>query len=316
MDSDPDRARQAGESLDVPWTISFDEVLADRALDGVVLATPTAQHADMIESAARAGKHVLVEKPVAFDTGSAVRAITAAKGAGIALQVGFHRRFDLDWRAAHERVAAGAIGEPRLLRIAHRNASIAPVVPLESLGDILVDVAIHDFDTARWLIGEVAEITAIASGPRAAAAHLAAGSESVVVTMRFESGALGIVDNTRTAGYGFECSGEILGSSGGLRVGAARGLLDLEWLTNGEGRVSLAPDHEKRHEVAYVAELEHFAQVLLGAQGPEPTGEDGAAALAIAQAARVALAEGGAVRLQAAQGVSATTSPRPARMSA
>lgn len=288
-DSDLKRARRAGEGFRVPWATSLDDILGDDAVDGVVLATPTELHAEMIESAARHGKHVFVEKPVAFHIGSARRAIAAAHAANVHLQVGFHRRFDPDWRAARHQLERGVIGQPRLLRIAHRNLAIAPDVPVDSLGDILTDVSIHDFDTARWLIGQPTELTTIASSFAPEGEPMAPGNETVVITMRFDNGALAVIDNTRTSTYGFECSGEVLGSDGALRIGAGRHPLDLEHLAGGETRVSLPHDHEDRHASAYVAELEHFARVVLGELAPEPTGEDGAAALILAQAARSSL---------------------------
>jgi myo-inositol 2-dehydrogenase/D-chiro-inositol 1-dehydrogenase len=291
-DSDLERARRAGEALGVPWTTSMGDILGDDAVDGVVLATPTELHVEMIESAARHGKHVFVEKPIAFKLGSALRAIAAARAAKVQLQVGFQRRFDPDWRAAGHQLARGAIGDPRLLRVVHRNRAIAEDVPLDSLGHVLSDVAIHDFDTARWLIGEPTEITTIASSVGPDGGPRAPGSETVVITMRFANGALGVIDNTRTAGYGFECSGEVLGSEGALRIGAGRHPLDIEHLVAGEARVGLPGDHEDRHAAAYLAELEHFARVVLGELQPEPSGEDGAVALVIAEAARASLRDG------------------------
>jgi predicted dehydrogenase len=300
MDSDAVRARSAGESFGVRCSTEYEELLADPGVEAVVLATPTGLHAEMIESAARAGKHVFVEKPLAFEMGDATRAIAAARAAHVYLQVGFQRRHDRDWFAVRERLAQGAIGTPRLLRIAHRNRAVIREVVPESLGDVLVDLAIHDFDTARWLLGEIAEVRTISSSRAGDGEAPRPRSETVVITARFHSGALGIIDNTRAAAYGFECSGEVLGSDGALRVGAGGHPREVEWLTAGEARVAQPHDHVSRHADAYVAELEQFARAVLGQRLPEPTGDDGAAALAIVEAARASLAEGRAVRLAAA----------------
>jgi predicted dehydrogenase len=289
VDADPVRAQHAGEAFAVPWGTDVEELLADGTVEGLVIATPSRVHAEMIEAAARAGKHVLVEKPLAFDVGSAHRAIAAARAAQIRLQVGFQRRFDPDWRAAREQLDRGAIGAPRLLRIAHRNMAVSPDVPLDSLGDILIDVAVHDFDTARWLLGEPEQLLAVACTHGPDGEPDTTGCETVAVLIRFGSGALAVLDQTRSSGYGYECSGELLGSDGALRIATDHSPLGLEQLARGEARVALATDHESRHELAYVAELDHFARVVLGQLEPEPSGEDGAAALKLVCAARAAL---------------------------
>ena len=290
--ADPDgkRAQRAGEAFDVPWSTDVEEVLADATIQGIVIATPTGLHADMVEAAARSGKHVFVEKPIALDVGSAHRAVTAAHAAGIHLQVGFQRRFDAAWRAAQVELERGTIGSPRLLRIAHRNMAVSPDVPLHTLGDILIDVAVHDFDCACWLLGEPAQIVAVAAIQSAEGASAPSGSDAVAVLIRFTSGSLAMIDTARSSNYGYECSGEVLGATGVLRIGTQHRPLDLERLLTGEARVTLATDHESRYELAYVAELEHFARVTLGQLEPEPTGEDGEAALELVQAARIALA--------------------------
>jgi predicted dehydrogenase len=288
-DADPSRAQRAGEALAVPWVTDIDELLADGAIEGVVIATPSGMHAEMIEAAARAGRHVLVEKPLAFDVGSAHRALAAARAASVHLQVGFQRRFDPDWRAARERLGQGAIGAPRLLRIAHRNMAVSPDVALEGLGDILIDVVVHDFDTARWLLGEPEQVIAVASTHAPDENATVTRSETVAVLIRFRAGALAMLDTTRSSGYGYECSGELLGSDGALRIALDHRPLGLEQLAAGEARAALATDHESRHRSAYVAELEHFARVVLGEFEPEASGEDGVAALELVGAARESL---------------------------
>jgi predicted dehydrogenase len=288
-DANPVRAQRAGEAFAVPWGVDAEDLLTDAGVEGIVIATPSGLHAEMIEAAAHAGKHVLVEKPLAFDVGSAQRAIAAARAAGIELQVGFQRRFDPNWRAACDELHRGTIGAPRLLRIAHRNMAISPDVSLESLGDILIDVTVHDFDTARWLLGEPVEVVAIASFDGPGGQPRPPGCETMVISVRFANGALAVIDATRTSGYGYECSGELVAAEGALRIGIGRPVA-LEHMIAGEARVSLPIDHEVRHGCAYVAQLEHFARVTLGELEPAATGADGAAALELAEAARTSLA--------------------------
>jgi predicted dehydrogenase len=290
IDSDAQRARRAGQLLEVPHASEFEASIKAPDVDAVVLATPTAAHVGMIEAAARCGKHVLVEKPISFDPDSTARAIAAAHRCGIRLQVGFHRRFDPDWRHVRQRIASGALGALRLLRVAHRNRAPAASIAPKALGDPLIDMAIHDFDTALWIGGPIAEVTTVCSRP--AGADTMAPDASLVTTIRFRDGALGIIDNTRAAAYGFECSAEILGVDGAVRVGIHQRPFDVEWLSDGRSLGELAREHDLRHRTAYRAELEHFVRVVLGDTEPEPTGTDGLAAFLVTEAARASLLEG------------------------
>jgi myo-inositol 2-dehydrogenase / D-chiro-inositol 1-dehydrogenase len=199
-------------------------------------------------------------------------AVAAAEAAGVALQIGFQRRFDPGWIAMRDLLAGGELGRLRLLRGSHRNAR--PPADIDSLGDLFVDVAVHELDAARWLGGEVAELFAMS---RAGDQDLAA-----TVALRLESGALGVVDVARDARYGFECSAEAVGSQATARIGHRHDLGGLELLRDQGASVRLPGDHAERHHAAYVAELEHFGAVAAGRATPRVTGEDAVAALELA----------------------------------
>jgi myo-inositol 2-dehydrogenase/D-chiro-inositol 1-dehydrogenase len=256
-------ARAVGERHGVRWSTSLDELLPNA--DGVVIAAPSSLHVELVERAAAAGRQVFCEKPLGFGVEAATRAVAVAQRAGVALQVGFQRRFDPGWLAL--RASLGELGELALLRSSHRNA----VSPPRELGDLFVDMAVHDLDAARWLAGEVVELRAL---ERAGTATIA---------LRFESGALGLIDLSRRAGYGFECSAELVGARATARTGHA---VAVELLRDGAVRSPLPADHAQRHEAAYVAELEHFAAVALGAAPAGARGEDAVAALKLALLAR------------------------------
>jgi predicted dehydrogenase len=255
------RARSVGELYGVPWFASLEPALENA--DGVVVAAPTGLHADLVERCAAAAKHAFCEKPLGLHPDDARRAVAAARDAGVRLQVGYQRRFDPDWLALKGALDDRELGALRLLRCSHRNAH----PPDEPLGDVFVDVAVHDLDAARWLGGEVAEVFALASG------------EAAAIALRFESGALGLVDVTRDARYGFECSAEAVGSKATARIGWRR---ETELLRNGRASAPLPADHAERHETAYVRELEHFAQLVKGHPARGATGEDAVAALELA----------------------------------
>jgi myo-inositol 2-dehydrogenase/D-chiro-inositol 1-dehydrogenase len=270
-------ARAVGEELGVPWSTSLDGLLRDA--DGIVIAAPTSVHADLVERSARAGRHVFCEKPLGFDPDAARRAVAAARAAGVALQVGFQRRFDPDWLGLREALRSGELGRLELFRGSHRNAG-EPAASAD-LGDLFVDVAIHDLDAARWLGGEVTEL------------HAADRPGAATISLRFESGALGLIDVSRRAGYGFECSAELVGSRATARTGQARGQVEL--LRDGLVSAMLPADHGQRHEAAYVAELEHFGQVALGRAARGAGGDDAVAALKLALLARRSAAVGAPV---------------------
>jgi myo-inositol 2-dehydrogenase / D-chiro-inositol 1-dehydrogenase len=257
-------AREVGDQHCVAWSTSLDDVLPE--VDGVVIAAPTALHAELAERAFAAGTPVFCEKPLGLDITDAER--TAA----CVVQVGFQRRFDPDWLA----LAAAELGELALFRCSHRNAG----APGEELGDIFVDVAVHDLDAARWLGGEVAEL------------HAWEYAGSACISLRFESGALGVIDVSRTAGYGFECSAELVGPRATARL---RHAPTFELLSDGHATSPLPADHEQRHATAYAAELEHFAALVSGAP-PSPRdaadGHDAVAALRLALLARRSAATG------------------------
>jgi predicted dehydrogenase len=267
-------ARSVGELYGVGWFASLERALAESDLDGVVIATPTWLHPELVELAAGAGKHVFCEKPLGFEVEPSRRALAAARTAGVQLQVGFQRRFDPDWLALKEALDGGELGTLRLLRSSHRNAR--PAEAGDALGDVFVDLAIHDLDAARWLGGEVVEVFALAGR---------GVGETAAIALRFESGALGLVDVSRHARYGFECSVELVGSQATTRTGYAHRRREVELLRDGRASAPVPADHAQRHEAAYVHELEHFGELVMGRREPGSTGDDAVAALELARLA-------------------------------
>jgi predicted dehydrogenase len=268
-------ARNAGELHGAEWSTTVDDVLGDPCVDGVVIAAPTALHCELVERAAHAGKHVLCEKPLGFDVEAASQAVAAAAAAGVELQVGYQRRFDRDWMTLKDALEGGELGSLNLLRCSHRDAR----PPAAALGDLFFDVAVHDLDAARWLGGEPAEVIAL---PRVAGESVVAAA----IALRFESGALGAIDVSRDAHYGFECTAEAVGALATARMGYAHRRGEVELLRDGRASAWVSLDHGERHVAAYVAELEHFAEVVMGRRSGRSTGEDAVAALELAGMAR------------------------------
>jgi predicted dehydrogenase len=279
FDLNAEGAREWGERLGVPWTTSYDELL--ERCDAVAIATPTGSHAELVMAAARAGRPVFCEKPLSLDRATTVATIEAVEAAGVPLQVGFHRRFDPDWAAAAARIAAGELGEVTLFRTSLRDMTPPDPSFLSGSGGFFVDVTVHDLDVARWLVGEVVEVSA--HGAASDPAFAALGDiDTAVCVLRFANGALGVIDNSRSARYGYECSTEVMGTLATVRVEAPR---PVEWRTPGQAGYPLARDFEERYPAAYAAELDAFARCVLDGTPPRVTGRDALAAFDLAVAA-------------------------------
>lgn len=280
-DADPALAAAVGTGLGVPVAASFDELLA--GVDAVAVATPTGTHADLIVRAAAAGRAVFCEKPVSLDRPATVAALDAAAAAGVVLQVGFHRRFDPDWAAATARIHAGELGEVYLFRSSLRDMSSPPPAFLAASGGFFLDFTIHDLDCARWMVGEIVEVSA-AGAALSDPGYAALGDvDTGVVTLRFASGALGVIDNSRSAGYGYECSTEVVGSLATVRVENPPPR-HYRWLTPGSAAHGIPRDFQERYPQAYAAELEGFARAVLDGTPPVVGGADALAAYDLAVA--------------------------------
>jgi len=262
--------RVAGE-LGTDWSTEPDDALTRPDVAAVAIAAPTPLHTGLIERAAAAGKHVFCEKPLVIELEEVERAVGAVRAAGLLLQPGFQRRFDPDFVAAKARLESGTAGRIQLIRIAHRNRTPPHDGELaDRLGSIFLDMTVHDLDTARWLVGDVAEVTAFEH------------TRNAITVLRFADGAMGLVDNSRYAGYGFECSAELVGSERTLRIGARGRSRDVDELSAFGTLSHIAEDNIERHGSAYRDELRHFVDCVQKGEEPCVTGEDGIAALRLA----------------------------------
>lgn len=293
-DADAGMAATAGAEFDVPWTADADEILDDPTVDAVAVATPTATHADLVVRAARAGKHVFCEKPIALDRAATVRAVEEVAATGVRFQVGFHRRYDPDWVAATRRIHAGEMGEPYLFRTSLRDMKPPPVEFLAGSGGFFLDMTIHDLDTARWMVGEVVEVAAYGTAIADPAIGEIGDIDTALVVLRFESGALGVIDNSRAAGYGYECSTEVMGRSATVRIDRPQHR-HYQWLTPDGATYGINRDFEERYPLAYAEEMEAFARCVRDGTAPAVTGLDALAAFDLATAADLAWRTGRAV---------------------
>ena len=283
----------AADLGDVPWLATADEALADPNCQAVIIATAAGTHADLIALAARYGRDVLCEKPLALTLEEAQGAISGMERAGRRLQVGFMRRYDPGYAAAQAAIAAGRIGRPMLFKAISRDREPGPS---QDSGGIFVDSAIHDYDLARWLMGdEVSEVTALMAS---AGGGMAGEPDTGLVHLRFAGGALGAAEVFAHAGYGYDIRTEVVGSSGTVRIGSDR-QRPLELLTADGGHTDFVGHYLERFAGAYEREVGDWGRRMLTDQPPAVSGDDGLRALQIALAARTAAGTGQVVWLKA-----------------
>ncbi|HZO96780.1 MAG TPA: Gfo/Idh/MocA family oxidoreductase [Gaiellaceae bacterium] len=290
VEPDAARARQAAAELEVPALPSLEDALRRGGIDGVVVTTPTFTHAELTLLAAGAGVHVFCEKPMALTVEECDRMIAAVEDAGVVLQVGFVRRFQPEFVEARRRIEAGDVGEPMLVKSLTRGPGLPPPWahdPRLSNG-LLAEVCSHDFDSCRWLAGseivrvyaETANFKGEERGVRAAGFY-----DNAVVALRFASGALGAIDGTCPADFGYDARVEVLGSEGLLVVGQLPALALLEARARGAGTVPTWSSWPQRFEQGYREELRAFVEAARTGSPPAAGGADGRAAVAAVRAA-------------------------------
>jgi myo-inositol 2-dehydrogenase/D-chiro-inositol 1-dehydrogenase len=262
-----------------------DDLLADPQVEAVVIATPARTHADLVVAAAKAGKAVYCEKPMAITLADADRAIAAAREAGVPLQVGFNRRYDAGFRAAREKISAGSIGTPQLLRSLTRDPELADPARIPPW-TIFLETLIHDFDTLRYLNpgAEPVEVFAMADALVRPDFKDRGLLDTAVVTVRFDNGAIATAEANFQAVYGYDVRGEVFGSAGMLTMGDVRRTHLTSYGPDGIAAECVTYDQDLFHD-AYVAELADFTTRVRTGTTPAVTGEDARAALSIALAA-------------------------------
>ncbi|GHC31908.1 inositol 2-dehydrogenase [Gemmobacter nanjingensis] len=261
-------------------------------IDAVVICTPTDTHADLIERFVKAGKAVFCEKPVDLSLGRVKQCLEVVRQHNGRLMVGFNRRFDPHFRAVRAQIDAGAIGAVEMVVITSRDPGAPPVDYIKRSGGIFRDMTIHDFDMARFLLGEeVTEVAASAAVLVDPAIGAAGDYDSVQVLLKTASGRQAMISNSRRATYGYDQRIEVHGSDGMVSAENQRPV-SIE-LANGRGYIR-PPLHDffmTRYTEAYAAEIAAFIQALASGTAAVPTGEDGLIALALADAALKSVAE-------------------------
>ena len=279
-------------------TDDVEAAIRDPAVDAVLIATPTPTHARLITLAAEAGKAIWCEKPIALDLGEAERAAAVVEARGLPAQVGFMRRFDPGYAAAKRKITAGALGRIETFRALSRDTHPPPLAFIAHSGGIFLDMAIHDFDLARYLVGEVAEVYAWGAVLVDARFALAGDVDTACALLRFENGALGVIETARRSAWGYDIRTEVAGSQGKLVVEA-----DQKTPLRFSRHFGFEGDHYEdfadRFEAAYRLQFEAFFEALRKGHAPSPGLRDAIETLRLAVAATRSWREGRPVAVEA-----------------
>ncbi len=300
-DLDRSRAQAVVEKFELPRLYtSVEDALDDGEVDVVLIASSTDQHAPQIKQAAAAGKHIFCEKPIDLQLDAIDDALAAVKKRGVHLHVGFNRRFDRNFAEMKRLLETGAIGAPHVLRITSRDPSPPPAEYVKASGGIFKDMMIHDLDMARFLLGpEVESVTAFGSVMIDPAIGEAGDVDTAIAILRYRSGAQAIIENSRQAPYGYDQRIEVHGEKGVLNADNMRDHTVTLGDDKGYHNPALPRFFVERYHQAYVNQFRMFVETLSRSGQPMPvTGEDGRAAVLLAEACARSLKEGRTVRLE------------------
>ena len=287
-----DAAVSLTESFGARNASSAADLIEAGDVDAVAICSSTDTHMDLLAAVAGAGKPAFVEKPLSLDLAEVDRGIAAATEAGIAVQVGFNRRFDAAHRHVQDRVVAGDVGDVHLVRISSRDPDPPPIGYIEVSGGIFCDMTIHDFDMARFVTGSEAVEVYATGAVRVDAAIGAAGDlDTAVVVVTHANGAITTIDNSRRAVYGYDQRVEAFGSAGMVSSENPPSAAALYWGAQGSHGPPLPYFFLERYTASYLAEWDAFVAMVRGAPSPV-TLNDGRAPLVMGLAAWASVREG------------------------
>jgi myo-inositol 2-dehydrogenase / D-chiro-inositol 1-dehydrogenase len=288
-----DAAKRLADRFGVP-SVSGDyrTVIQNPDVDAVLICSPTDTHAQYSIEAAKAGKHVFCEKPIALDLATIQRVTKTIEACGVKFMVGFNRRFDPNFKKVRQMVADGKIGEPHIVKITSRDPAPPPPEYVKGSGGMFLDMTIHDFDMARFLIGdEVTEVFAVGGVKVDKAIGKAGDIDTAVITLQYAGGAMGVIDNSRQAVYGYDQRVEVFGSAGMVKVDNNAPDTHNYYSRNGVHASLPLNFFMDRYIEAYASEITEFCKAVAD-DGPVSVGaKDGLLSVAIGLAAKKSLKE-------------------------
>jgi myo-inositol 2-dehydrogenase / D-chiro-inositol 1-dehydrogenase len=296
VDPAPGAAEVAAQTAAI--LVDANQVLSDPDIDGVILASPTDLHLEQCLQAVAAGKAVLCEKPLDLDLHRARAARARLTAPDVRLLLGFNRRFDPNFSTLQSRLQHGTVGTLESLQITSHDPAPPPLAYVSTSGGLFKDMAIHDFDMARWLLGEEpVEVYASASCLVDPGIGAAGDVDTAKTILKSASGRLCVISNSRRSGYGYDQRIEAFGSRGLLRADNVLASSVSVWADAGMASDTLQNFFLDRYAEAYRREIAHFADILAGKVRPAVGYADAVAALALAEAAGTSVRAGAMVRV-------------------
>ncbi|MCO4325714.1 inositol 2-dehydrogenase [Staphylococcus agnetis] len=273
------------------------DIINDSEVDAVIICSPTDTHVDIIKSACEQGKHIFCEKPISLTLEASLEAVEAVQKAGVKLQMGFNRRFDRNFAQVHNYLKAHRLGAVQSLRITSRDPEPPPLAYIEHSGGLFMDMSIHDFDMARYLMQcEVTEVNAQGAALVNPEIKTVGDIDTAVITLTFENGAMCVIENCRRSVYGYDQRVEVLGDKGMISVGNEN--TNTLTIASAENIAQDNPPHFflERYQQAYKDEMEAFIQAIIENQDVRCSIEDGLNAQQIAVACKTSLETGQPVK--------------------
>ena len=292
-------AKKAAKELGIPnWTNKIGDVLEDESIDAVVIGTPTSTHAELILKAAKYKKHVFVDKPITRTTEEADEVIASIQKNQIICQVGFMRRFDPAYADAKRRIERGDIGQPIHYRGISRDPGSPPESFIKTSGGIFLDLCIHEYDMARFLMGsEVESIQTFGEVLVHPFMNKYGDVDQSLSYLTFESGVTADIEGSRNSSYGYDIRGEVLGTEGMIQIGSIQND-DNVILTKNKSYFDNIPSFPSYFKDAFLKELEHFIYCVKNKEKPKINEIDGKMALQISEAAIKSFKEKRKVNIQ------------------
>jgi len=253
-----------------------EDLLKEPSIEAIVICSSTDTHADFVIAAAATKKQIFCEKPIDLSIAKVKQALEAVKKAGVKLQIGFNRRFDHNFARIRQYTLAGEIGDVQLIKITSRDPAPPPPAYVAVSGGIFMDMTIHDFDMARFQAGsEITEVYAAGAVLVDPEIGKAGDIDTAMITLRFANGAIGVIDNSRKAVYGYDQRVEVFGSKGA--VAAENDTPNTVRLSNEKGVIGEKPLYFflERYKQAFIDEMVSFIDAVQNNKPAAVSGEDG-----------------------------------------
>ena len=298
-DVDIAEARKVADHLSIPnITSDYKDILRNREINAVLICSPTQTHSQYIIEAAQNKKHIFCEKPIDLSVDKIKESLLEVENNNVKLMVGFNRRFDPNFKKVHDMVENNKIGDPQILKITSRDPEPPNIDYVKVSGGLFLDMAIHDFDMARYIVGsEVVEI--FAKGDVLVDKRIGEEGDidTAITLLKFENGAIGTIDNSRKAVYGYDQRVEIFGSAGMINVSNNKD--ENHTYLNSDGEHSSLPLNffMDRYTESYFQEVKIFIDAVLNDSELPVSGNDGLKAVQIALAAKQSLTENKPVKI-------------------